>query len=324
MYAGKTYILPRLSTYAKAHEYFEKTKLPPRSKKWHESQRPLKDTRSYHYRIERPAAGDDSYYDLVLYQTTMARLHKPDAEGNERRQYIHNHSQTSVGFMWHVADIEWLNTRTATDERSVVVPVSARPMPNEDFSADLWFAPSGKLIVERSRHTRIFRKVSSDADKAMRKKVKAALDGMFTLVALRIPEFAADVRFDFHVAGAFQSAESAYMWHRHSGELVRALENDLPPPQAALDTLMEQARFCFDKIASDRALAAGLISYRNTSHATYDGIEPIDEKALINALWSRLKNSTRLSSTSGYIEYPQFPRDVDLVRSNITTQNPNK
>lgn len=321
MFAGKTYILPRLSTYARAHEYFEKTKLPPRSKKWHESQRPLKDTRSYHYRIERPAAGDDSYYDLVLYRTTMARLHKPDAEGNERRQYLHNHSQTSIGFMWHVADIEWLNTRTATDECSVVVPVSARPMPNEEFSADLWFTPSGKLIVERSRHTRIFRRVSSDADKALRKKVKAALDGMFTLVALRVPEFAADVKFDFHVAGAFQSAENASMWHRHSRELVHALENDYPPPQAALDTLMEQAQLCFDKIASDRALAAGLLTWHNRHDASYEYIEPIDEKTLINALWSRLKNSTELSSTSGYIEYPQFPQESDLVRSNITTNH---
>lgn len=324
MYAGKTHILPFLPNYKRAHEHFERTKLPPRSKKWTEYQRPLKDTRSHHYRIERHTAWDDSFYDLVLYQTTLARIHKPDAEGNERRQYINHHSQTSQGFLWNVANIEWLNERTTTDERKVIAPVATRPLPGEEFSADLWFAPSGKLMVERSRHTRIFRKVSSDADKAARKKVKAALDGMLTLIAMRIPEFAADVKFDFYVAGGFLAAEEAPMWHRHSGELVRALEKDLPPPQAALDTLMEQAQLCFDKIASNRALAAGLITYRNATKANYSGIEPIDEKTLINSLWSKLKNSTNLSSTSGYIEYPQFPQESDLVRSNITTQNPNK
>jgi hypothetical protein len=321
MYSGKTHILPRLSNYKRAHEYFEKTKLPPRSKKWSEYQRPLKDARSHHYRIERHTAWDDSFYDLVLYQTTLARLHKPDAEGNERCQYINHYSQTSQGFLRDVANIEWLNRRTTTDERTVVAPVSTRPLPGEDFSTDLWFAPSGKLIVERSRHTRIFRKVSSDADKAARKKVKAALDGMLTLIAMRIPEFAADVKFDFYMAGVFNAVEEASMWHRHSGELVRALEKDLPPPQAALDTLMEQAQLCFDKIASNRAFAAGLISYRNISNARYSDIEPIDEKTLINSLWSKLKNSTRLSSTSGYIEYPQFPGNTEIVRSNITTNN---
>lgn len=323
MFRGQTNLLPYVRNYAEAHAHFEKTKQPPRSKKWHASQRPLKDSRSYHYRIERPATGDTAYYDLVLYNTVMARYHKPDAEGNERRQYMGWESNTSWSFLCDVAGMYWSKEFTTTDNRKVLAPVYIRAMPGEKFSLDAWFTPSNHLMVERSQHTRHYRKVSTKDDKVARARARQLFDPLLTIAAMRIPEYAASVTFDSTVAGAFKGVYVQQAGRHILKDLHAALLADQTPAPAQTNMFMLLGQQVFNKMASDRAHARGLLTWRSIkAPPEYSDIEPIDEAAFIKALWNKLQTTIGLVSTNGYSEYPQFPTLDVIVRSNITTYLP--
>lgn len=317
MFAGKTWVLPRITNYAQAHAYFEKTKLPPRSRKWHSSQRPLKDTSSYHYRIEKQA----DYYDLVLYHTVMARFHAPDAEGNELREYQGDGSQTSKGFMWNVLGVDELNKVRASSGEELIMPIRTRALdPGMPFSVQAWFTPSNELMVAKSRHTRIYRKVSSPDDKKARAEARKLFDPLLTLAAMQIPQFTERVAFERSMGQIFRGI------HLYTPQVdtLRDLHNSLvlgiQPADGEVETFMDLAESVFDSIASRRAVEKGFLQWGNRQDPTFADIEPITEAQLIQSVWAKVQEALRLNRTNGYVEYPQFPRREQLVLSNIHTQ----
>jgi hypothetical protein len=319
MFAGKTWVLPRITNYAQAHAYFEKTKLPPRSRKWHHSQRPLKDTSSYHYRIEKSV--DDTSYDLVLYRTVMARFHKPDAEGNELREYQGDGSQTSKGFMWNVLGVDELNKVRASSGEEVIMPIRTRALePGMPFSVQAWFTPSNELMVAKSRHTRIYRKVSSPDDKKARAEARKAFDPLFTLAALQIPQFVERVAFDRSTGGIFRGINLYTPQVDTLRDLHKSLVLGIQPADGEVETFMDLAESVFDSIASRRAVEKGFLQWGNRQDPTFADIEPITEAQLIQSVWAKVQEALRLNRTNGYVEYPQFPRREQLVLSNIHTQ----
>jgi hypothetical protein len=317
MFAGKTWVLPRITNYAKAHAYFEKTKLPPRSRKWSTHQRPLKDTSSYHYRIEKHA----DYYDLVLYHTVMARFHAPDAQGNELREYQGDGSQTSKGFMWNVLGVDELNKVRASSGEELIMPIRTRALePGMPFSVQAWFTPSNELMVAKSRHTRIYRKVSSPEDKKARATARKAFDPLLMLAAMQIPQFTERVAFDRSMGEIFRGV------HLYTPQVdaLRDLHNSLvlgiQPADGEVETFMDLAESVFDSIASRRAVEKGFLQWGNRQDPTFADIEPITEAQLIQAVWAKVQQALVIDRTNGYAEYPQFPRREQLVLSNIHTQ----
>ena len=77
-----------LYQYDHADEFFNKTKKPPRSKKYAENERPLGSVPASHYKIIK----GENYYDIKLYSTIMARYYAPDADGGQRRLYMGHYS----------------------------------------------------------------------------------------------------------------------------------------------------------------------------------------------------------------------------------------
>lgn len=317
MFGNSSHKLPPIPSYKHARAYFTSTRKPPRSKKWADHQRPLKDVSSTHYRIEEHNNGE--YYDLVNYNTTLARFHRPDAEGNELREYLYHHSTVSRDFLRWVALVHGFTEKTTTSGRQVIMPIAGKNMPGSQFSCQAWFTPSGQLIVEKSQHTRLFRKVSSDYDKSKRAALKLRFTPLLTLAAMRLPEMAADVEFDYYLVGAFRSRSLKYAQRTSIAHLRTCLEQDRDPEQSGIDAFMGLAKDVFDKIASDRAAEKGLLKWDTTVRNAYDQIEPIDESTLINALWRKLTMMFDLNTTTGRKEYPQFPAIDEIVLSNCTT-----
>ena len=96
MFSSSIHNLPTINDFESAHEWFTKTPKPvTRKGQWNDNQRPLKDTRSWHYRIEQGRGGD--YYDVMLYTTAMARFYAPTPDGR-RVMYTAHNSNTSKQF----------------------------------------------------------------------------------------------------------------------------------------------------------------------------------------------------------------------------------
>lgn len=316
MFAGQTRALPYIRNWAEADAYFNKTKKPPRSKKWAEYQRPLKNASSWHYRIEKH--GD--MYDLCLYHTVMARYHKPTEGGSELRQYMGHDSQTSKGYMWDVLGVSYFSKKCTTDGRVVFMPIPTVALPGSEFSCHAWFNANGDLLVDSSEHTPLFKRVSGDDDKHMRKVIKAKFDPLLTLCAMRIPEFENTLQADFMRGGDFVSAGLRSKHQVAIAELVRSMElnNDLHPP--SLELFMECAAIHYVKLVSDRAVAQNLINWHNSTCSPLAVEQRVTEKDLVRSLWGAVLKHRHLKQQSGRVEYPQFPEPDQVTLSNVFAQ----
>lgn len=315
MFAGQTHVLPYIRNWAEADAYWHKTKKPPRSKKWDEHERPLRNTESWHYRLEK----GNGYYDVCLYHTVMARFFEPASIG-ERRCYVGHDSQTSKGFMLDVLGVHTFKQFDTTDGRKVVAPLVAKRLPNSDFSADLMFV-DGKLDVEMSQHTPLFKTVSSAQDKAERKQVKQAMDSLFMLCAMRMPELERTALADYNVAGAFYSAKRRYDEERAVQAMVQDFLIGEQPSQEHIAKFMQIADNTYQKIVSDRALELKMLSWSNPTCPATDlpNDERVTEKEYMAALWRVVQKVGRLNSRSGTEPYPQFPEPDQITYSNVVT-----
>lgn len=315
MFAGQTRQLPYIRNYAEADAYWNKTKKPPRSKKWEEWQRPLKNSSSWHYRIEK----HDGYYDVCLYHTVMARFFEPSSIG-ERRCYVGHDSQTSRGFMLDVLSVHTFKQFDTTDGRRVVAPITAKRMPDSDFSADLMFV-DGKLDVGMSQHTAIFKTVSSAQDKDERKQVKQAMDSLFTLCAMRMPELERTVQADFNVAGAFYPAKRRYDEERAVQTMVQDFLLGIPTSQENITKFMTIADNTYQKMVSDRAYDLKMLSWHNSSCPATDlpNDKRVTEKEYMASLWRLVQKLGRLTTRSSTEPYPQFPEPDQITYSNVVT-----
>jgi hypothetical protein len=315
MFSGNTHELPYVRDYAEAHAHWEKTPFPSRSKKWSPHQRPLKNTQSPHYRLEK----GDGYYDVCLYTTVMARFFEPTSIG-ERRCYLGHHSQTSQKFMADVLSVWPFKRHYTTDGREVIAPITGKKMPHSEFSADLLFV-HGKLDVAASQHAPIFKQVSSDQDKADRKHVKQALDPLLTLCVMRMPELELSTTADFNVAGHFYSARTHYAQERDIALLVKDIMIGDQPQTNHVNAFMGMADSIYQKIVSDRAMALGMIGWNTQGCAATDlpSDQRVTEKEFIASIWRMVQKHGRLGNRSATAPYPMFPTPDQITLTNVVT-----
>jgi hypothetical protein len=198
------------------------------------------------------------------------------------------------------------------------MPVANRSMPDSDFSVDAVFIDN-MLAVEASAHTRIYKKVSHDGDKAERKRIKAAFEPLFTLCAMQMQTWEQSVQADFDIAGAFYSGRINWQQKKAVQQMVHALKcgEEFAPEDVPL--FMEMAQQAYRKRVSDRALEEKRITWGSSTCPATDLQQRVTEKELCTSLWGYVKKFGHLSAQSGTVEYPQFPEPEQITFSNVTT-----
>jgi hypothetical protein len=189
------YNLPRIATYAAAHRHFTRTELPKTKRRgtaiWSSDERPLGNKTLWHYRLEASRQGNDTgpdYYEVCLYNTTMARFHRPEADGSEIREYVTHSSKASSTFMSSVLGIGHYSIRDVTTaSKPVEIPIGHRL-----HDTSLCFTADDVLDVSRSRHPVAHKHIATAGIKAWRKETKAHLSTLTMLWELMVPEWAAE------------------------------------------------------------------------------------------------------------------------------------
>jgi hypothetical protein len=310
MFSSSVHRLPSIRNYNDAEQWFNKTPQPSTRKgQWNDNQRPLKDTRSWHYRIEQ--GRDGAFYDVCLYSTVMARFYKPTPEGR-RVMYAAHPSSLSKQFMRHVTWHSHYQTMLTTTNEVVAVPVANRDSINDGrtpFSASLWFSPADKLDIAQSAHTPHYVHRMNADDKALRVQARANAEPMITLACLRLAEFEAAATFDEEQLEPFTGGVKL------SWEMGRAINRIVMSPQE----VGEEDAYHFMK------LAERVYDYEATKLAVraaqdFDETEQrVSEKVLADGLWRVMKRAvSAIGRKSNAVELPQFV-NADLFPRNTAT-----
>jgi len=212
-YTANLYGLPIITSYEQAKRWFDKTPKPPRSKKWNDHERPLKNSTAWHYRLERGA--NDAYFDVCLYHTKMIRYIKPDQFGY-RLVYIRGYdSRTSRKFLARNISGSYggeVASYVGEDNgviRECVVPFShivhfhykrEHPEINHNgmlFSAMLKFNPAGQLVVSESDHIPVYKRVVSKARKQERAEFRKQIETIKLLALYRLDTYRANAQWEY-------------------------------------------------------------------------------------------------------------------------------
>ena len=306
MFSSSIHTLPNVTTWESANNTFNNTPRPRSTQKWDDNQRPLKDNRSWHYRIERINGGE--HYDVILHHTVMARYYKPTPEGR-RVLYTGHPSNMSKQFMRHVINVNHKNTRMTTDGRTVALPIANRDSITDKgstFSADLWLVDRHLIDVAKSSHTTHYIKRMSPDDKAAHKQARANMESLITLACMRIPEFHGRAYIDYDLLEPFKGINVGF-------DERRALEAITSGQFAALKPESQELR-----IQSFMQLAENMFNYEATKamaeHPSDSILEHVTEKVLADALWriakrecSALKRRSDAIQLAPFMDAKDFP-----------------
>jgi hypothetical protein len=335
MYSNSVQSLPLIDSYEAAQTYYAKTKKPPRARAWQDNQRPLRNARLHHYRIEHHTQADgQEWYDLMLYRTPMARYYKP--EGSRRRVLL-NGSNTNLSNQYRWSVLRYgrrFETQAVFEgmEYTAIVPVHVRNSitdKGEQFCVDMWF-DDYVLDVKASSHTRHYTRKSSAEDKQHRKDVKQSLQAILFMAAMKLPDYEREETISPSYMYAFHNEATPDTAERYAMQsLVNGDFN-----QTVLDSFLRiTAPKVYASMATHRAHNEGKLKQHRDLHNWVSGRgyvatgavqttpseleQRITEKELEARLWETIKRHTTLCGQSEAVELPQFA-DV-LPRSNITT-----
>jgi len=332
MFSGQTRNLPYIRNYIDAKKWWDEHPKPPRSRKWEDYQRPLYNTASKHYRLE--SMSPDEYIDVVLYHTVMARYYKPTPDGKQRRLYMGDGTITSRSFMCDVVGVNpWGNTESTPDGGKVIAPIYCRSFMSDgghEFSADFMFDANNRLLVDESRHTKHWRRVSNECDKAKRKHIREMFSIYLDLAMLRLPEFEAHADIDRYAGQPFSGNDS---WKDNQGvdQMYQAMLKGELPEQDDIDKFFEVARSAFNTLASKRAynqdgfnMESWYTKQKGIPANTYADLEkPITGADLRKALEGKVIKICGANAQTGHLPIPQFPSTDDYPRSNVLVgENP--
>jgi hypothetical protein len=312
--------LPQIINYEIADRFFNNARRP-RSSRWADHQRPLRNTAQTHYRLERK--NDGEHYDLVLYGTVMGRLYRPAEDGSQRRLYINHGSQTSKQYLDHVCDMRAVNRKLSTTDEVVIAPLYARESiidyDGKGFSLDMTFTNAG-LDVSRSKHTHHIKFVSTDADKQERKRILKNFENYVMLAVMRMPEFKANVQLDTRWGQPFSNG-------LHSSAFKDALLSidGGHESQNEIEKFFEMCQDTYDTLASKRGYKqknfhlSGYYRSNIVPSDINDLEQPITEKDFTKSVNTRLLKVLHGDAKSGKQPIPQFPREEEYTASNAWT-----
>lgn len=308
-FSGNIHTLPGIRSYANAHRHFVDTP-KPRSANWQEHMRPLKDTRSLHYRIQQGLSwepGDPTktfkYYALYLYSTPMVQFYEPEADGSHRVKVQYHSSQTSTKFLHQMG--QWYSGRTFyTSEdpmRQVCVPLTT-PRMAQEVSADLVFDDRNRLIIARSKHVPIGTYHLSDADKRRRAEARQEYEVLLDMAMTRADEFVEIA------AEAARPGHSGYYAGKPFSAAINS-SNSVPfglSKRLAVDTWGTDDFERFFRMAGDvvtHMYARWLLGLRSDPFV----FDPVKYRA---ALLGQMMKHARLTHKSGITYLPQFPEQM--------------
>lgn len=243
--------LERVRHYEEAHRYFTQT-AKPRSKDWGDNQRPLGTARQHHYRIEKSNAAYADYYDVILYDTTMARFYAPNSAGETRICYNGDNRITSGAFMARVLWIGGVQTYKDTEGIERYVPIGAQRY----FSTDLRFNVEGQLMVKCSTHAPIVSLHASKAFSEWKAQLKRKLDPLICLMEIAVQD-TLDAGVGSNEWGAGRAFRAIPTPSNMDNAFKRWVEADCPPlNEEGIEVLRDLYVVCAEFIIDRRLLNA--------------------------------------------------------------------
>lgn len=337
MYGNSTRNLPYIRNFKEADTHFTKTK-PVNARKhkdrWPDNCRPLKDSSASHYQLyKHTAPNGQTYYDLVLYSTTLARYYEPVEDNGhtiETRYYKWHNSQTSKGFLWNVINISWLNEMPDMDGIKRAVPIGHTKVldtaDGTDFGARVVLR-NRMLSITESDHQPLFQRRASDDDRARVRETKERLATLMDVIALRMNTFVEEAQIDYNRGRAFGGKLSYGKYN--SNHLRRLVDLNVPIEEAcderSIESLYGYAQECFNVLASKRSVAMsaanGTTSYWTSRRpATNDANaldNPITAKELQASVLNGLMKDYGAKRQSARVVLPKFMPYGDFPRSNV-------
>lgn len=322
--------LARVQTYAHAEKYFAEVQPHSRCKKYLPYQRSLKPQRpsgNHHYRIEKHEEGN--YYDLVLYQTTMARYYKPNPDGSERRLYNGHNTQTSKQFMWQVCG-KWSRFKALAIGRDepVIVPLYSRdalPDRTDLFTADLTYI-NEELDLSRSHHTPHYRFVMTEDDKANRAKIKNLMRPFLDLMYLRMPAFIENAEVNYTSGRPFGGNNMRFSVRNGAEDMLASLMAEQVPREDDVNAFFDLCQERFNTIASKRGYNQKdfVLSYayyyqanKSNNNTVHDLHKPITEKELEKSVMYWMFRLVGANTQNGRVLMPQFMSHKDYPRCGL-------
>jgi hypothetical protein len=188
-----TWNVASLRSYEQAHEHFENTRYPARSKKWLSHQRPLRNTQSSHLRVEKHEVHGVPCYDLVLYETPLIRYFKPNADGERAVWLLNHYSCSSQKFLWNA---KWWNGMKLTTDANQEIKLQlsgdaslAEKIWGDPFTCKLVFDAENRIILHKSAHIPFGRKVSTATHRAKRKRMREHFAMIFDMLEMQYQSF---------------------------------------------------------------------------------------------------------------------------------------
>lgn len=318
-FSANIHLLPAITSYEQAKKWFDKTAKPPRSVKWNDHERPLKNVSAWHYRLERGV--NEAYFDVCLYHTKMIRYLKPDQFGY-RLVYIRgDNSQTSRKFLARNVSGSYggeVASYVGEDNKQYVVPFShvvhkhyRRDHPeithgNELFSAMLTFNSTGKLVVSASDHIPVHKRVVSDELRQQRAAFRKQIEVIKLLATYRLDSYRENAQWEA------RSSFNKSLATKEINNLQRTLRISELEEQTEF-ILNELGQLVFDNVYSvylnnnDLILGSrwsiGGQSLRNSPKALASNIT---DKQFLAAFERALLKAVRLDAPDAYEALPKF------------------
>jgi len=235
-----------LRNYAEAQEYYNNTD-KPRTLKWADYQRPLRDTRSRHLRLEKSVVHGLNCFELVLYSTPLIRYYQPDADGSQAIHIQNHYSQSSQAFLWNHG---WyggkrLSLDTGGHCRMTLSYESslADRLWGDSFTTRIVLRPDGTVDTKRSVHVPYFRRKSSSTMRAKRARFREAMQIVFDLAELKFAEAVAKAQVRERDGRPFDAKQLA-----HSPHFREALTREFSQGEVSADTMGEVVHFCMEQL----------------------------------------------------------------------------
>lgn len=320
-----------MRTYQQVADLFEKTKKPPRSKKYAENQRPLRRVSESWLMLQ----ADNHSYVYKVNGAEVARFFEPNEQGEYEVALRGLYNTNDINLMWRFTGaFNGMNLTTTTGD-TVKVPLNhAFERQGKEFSAFLTFNKSDQLVVEKSWHADIYRLESTSDDKQKRKDIKTELDAYITLQLFKLPTLKENCTPSDSMGRPFGESELSY---NLQGSMRDALKH-LPLPlesQSFMETFDKVAQDCFNMLVSKKVYAIddGRIFYklrgyygRTNPDEQSDAQEQVNDIAdsvtpdeFKKSLLARIMSFAGMSKGSQSVALPQFANT--LPRTYYTVAN---
>ena len=317
-------------SYQHAHDQFNNTKKPPRSKKYADNQRPLRRVSESHLMLQKDAHS----YVYKINGVDVVRVFEPDTNGDYEVAVIGLYGTYDIQLQYKFTG--YYNGKGIQTTTGDVVRVPLNPHYRDqgrDFSALLTFNNTHQLIVERSWHADIYRLASNEGDKQTRKDIKKELDAYVTLQMFKLPTLKENVKLESDMGRPF--GESRLSWSL-IGTMQDAVRNRPLPleSQSFMDTFDQVAQDCFNMLASkkvyntDDNLFYKMGSWQRShdpaaaddaQEQADDLVQTITPDEFKKSLVARIMSFAGLSKGSESVALPQFSKT--LPRTYYTRAN---